>query len=161
MDMQAILKAAGVGVGILFVLTLLGLVPCVACLTLPLTVVTYVGVGVLAAKWMIQPRSAGSGATHGALAAAVAAFAASVLNGIVNSVYFTVSGVDPFGEAIANLPPDQLAALQDAGIDPSMLGGFGLAGILGIAAVCCVIWLVIAAGLGAAGGAYWGNSHPN
>jgi len=161
MDMQAVLKAGAVGVGILFVLTLLGLIPCVGCLTLPLTVITYVGVGVLAAYWMTQPRSGSSGAMNGALAAVVAAFIASVLSGIVNSIYFSISGVDPIGEAITNLPPDQLAALQEAGIDPAMLGGLGIAGILSIAAVCCVIWLVVAAALGAAGGAYWGNSHQN
>jgi hypothetical protein len=32
---------------------------------------------------------------------------------------------------------------------------------LGVGAVCCTIGLVIAAALGAAGGAYWGNSHQN
>ncbi|MDX1520783.1 MAG: hypothetical protein R3264_04090 [Anaerolineae bacterium] len=160
MDMQAVVKAAGVGVAVLIVLTLIALIPCVGCLSIPLTLVAYVGIGVLAVQWMTLPRTPGSGATNGAIAAGVAAFATGIISGIINGIRFSASGVDPFAQAVANLPPEQLAAMQEAGIDPAALAGFGFAGIFGIAAFCCVIWLVVAAALGAGGGYFWANRNP-
>ncbi len=158
MDMQAVLKAGGIGAAIVVVLNLLGLIPCVGCITFLLTLVAYVVIGVLAAKWMMPPRTAGSGATNGALAAVVAAFIGGIVNAIITSIYVTVTG----GAQLTQLPPELLQQFSDAGIDPStfMAGGAGIAGVLMFATVCCLVGMVIAAALGAAGGAYWGNSHP-
>lgn len=161
MDMQAVLKAGGVGAGVLIVLSLLGLIPCLGCLSIPLSVAAYIGIGVLAAYWMVLPRTVSSGATNGAVAAIVAALIDGVVSSLINTAQFAISGADPFTQALEGLPPEQLAAFQDAGIDPATFAGLGIAGVLGIAAVCCVIWLVVAAALGAAGGAFWGNSHPS
>ena len=161
MDMQAILKAGGVGAAILIVFDLLGLIPCVGCITFVLSLVVYVGIGVLAAYWMIQPRTAGSGATNGAIATAAAALIAGVVGLVINGIYFAATGSSEIAQAFADLPPEQLQMMSEAGIDPTMFTGLGMAGVFGIGAVCCGLWAIIAAGLGAAGGAFWGNSHPS
>ncbi|MEW5958946.1 MAG: hypothetical protein AB1801_14535 [Chloroflexota bacterium] len=161
MDMQAVLKAGGVGAAVLVVLTLLGYIPCVGCITFILTLVAYVGIGVLAAYWMAPPRTTSGGATNGAMAAVVAGLVSGLVNLVISGIYFAITGSSQMMQALADLPPEQLAALTEAGIDPSLLaGGAGIAGVLGLSAVCCGLGLVIAAALGAAGGAYWGNSHP-
>jgi hypothetical protein len=162
MDMQAVLKAGGVGAAVLIVLTLLGYIPCVGCITFILSLVAYVGIGVLAAYWMAPPRTAGSGAGAGAVATAIAALIAGIIGLIINGIYFAITGSSQFEQAFADLPPEQLQMMSEMGIDPTMFaGGAGIAGVLGIGVVCCGIWLFVAAGLGAAGGAYWGSSHPN
>lgn len=161
MDMQAILKAGGVGAAILIVFDLLGLIPCVGCLTFLLSFVAYVGIGVLAAYWMILPRTGGSGATNGAIATAAAALIAGVVGLVINGIYFAVTGSSELAQAFADLPAEQLQMMSEAGIDPTMFTGLGMAGVFGIGAVCCGLWAIIAAGLGAAGGAFWGNSHPS
>jgi hypothetical protein len=52
--------------------------------------------------------------------------------------------------------------MAEAGIDPAMFaGGGGIAMIFLVSSLCCGLWAIIAALLGAAGGAYWGSSHPN
>jgi hypothetical protein len=162
MDMQAVLKAGGVGAGILIVLSLLGLIPCVGCFTFILSLVAYVGIGVLAARWMAPPRTGSGGAMNGAAAAVLAGLISGVINLVISGIYFAVTGTSQMTQAFADIPPEQLAALAEAGIDPGILaGGAGIAGVLGLGAICCMIGLVIAAALGAAGGAFWGNSHPH
>ncbi|MBN1218073.1 MAG: hypothetical protein JXM69_04020 [Anaerolineae bacterium] len=162
MDMQAVLKAGGIGAVVLIVLTLLGYIPCVGCITFILSLVVYVGIGVLAAYWMAPPRTAGKGAGAGAVATALAALIAGFVGLVINGIYFMVTGSSQFAQTLADLPPEQLAALSDLGVDPTMLaGGMGIAGVLGIGAICCGLWLFIAAGLGAVGGAIWGSGHPN
>jgi hypothetical protein len=158
MNTQAILKAGGVGAGILLVLNLLGLIPCVGCITLILSLLVYVGVGVLAALWMPAPRDGASGAKNGAVAAIVAGLVSGVVNMVLAGIQFAISGTSQMTQAINDLPPDQAAALAELGISPAALG---IGAVLGLTAGCCLIGMLIAAGLGAAGGYYWGNSHPN
>lgn len=155
MDMQSVLKAGGLGAVVLIVLNLLGLIPCVSCITFLLSLVVFVGVGVLAANWMPPPRTAGSGASNGAVAGVLAALVAGVINIVILAAYGAITG----GSQLSQIPPDQLQTLIDAGIDPTMLAG--PVGGAGAGAICCTIFLFIGAGLGAAGGAFWGNSHPN
>jgi hypothetical protein len=160
MDTQAVLKAGGAGAAVLVVLGLLGFIPCVGCITLPLSLIAYVGVGVLAAYWMILPRNTNSGAINGAVAAGVAALIAGIVSGVINAIYFTITGSAQFAEAFANLPPEQLEAFSELGLDPAMFaGGAGIVSVLVISSLCCVLWVVFAALLGAAGGAFWGSSH--
>lgn len=163
MDTQAILKAGGIGAAILIVFTIIDLVPipCLGCFTFLLSLATYVGVGVLAANWMSPPRTSGSGAKNGAVAALAAAIIAGFVGLIINGIYFAITGSSQLTQAFADLPPEQLDAMAQAGIDPTMFTGLGIAGVFGLGAVCCGVWALIAAGLGAAGGAFWGNSHPN
>ena len=160
MDTQAVLKAGGVGAAVLSVLNLLGLIPCVGCITFFLSFIAYVGIGVLAAYWMILPRTGSSGATNGAIATGVAALVAGMVSLVINGIYFAATGSAQFAQAFADLPPEQLEAMSQAGIDPTMFTGLGIVGVLGIGTLCCGLWAVLAAALGAAGGGYWGNSHP-
>lgn len=158
MDTRAIVKAGGVGAGVLLVLNLLGLIPCVGCITLILTLLVYVGVGVLAALWMKPPRDGASGAKHGAVAALAAGLISGLVNMVLAGIQFSISGTSQMTEVINNLPPDQAAALAQAGISPAALG---VGAVLGLSAGCCLLGILIAAGLGALGGYFWGNSHPS
>jgi hypothetical protein len=162
MNTQAVLKAGGLGGVLLIVLSLLGYIPCVGCITAILGLLAYVGIGIMAAKWMDPPRTASGGATNGALAAVVAGLISGLVNMVISGIYFAITGTAQFGQALSDLPPDQMAAMSELGIDPSLLaGGAGIVGVLGISALCCTLGIVIAALLGAVGGAFWGNSHPS
>ncbi len=160
MDTQAVLKAGGVGAGVLFIFNLLSFVPCVNCLTFLGTFLVYVVVGVLAAYWMVLPRTAGSGAINGALAAGVATLVSGFIDVILKGLYAVVTGSSQFEQAFADLPANQLAAMSEAGIDLTVFTGLGIVGVFGIGAVCCGIFVLIAAGLGAIGGAIWGGMNP-
>lgn len=150
--MSASLKAGLIGAAVAVVFALLGLVPCLGCITWILTLVLYVGVGVLAAIWMEPPRDAGKGAGNGAVAGLIAALGGGITNVIVSAVRFTVGG----GQAammrqFRQLPPEFREPWRDLGIDPSMLARPGWA--IGGSALCCGLGLLLAAALGAAGGA--------
>jgi hypothetical protein len=163
MDTGAIVKAGGVGAGVVFILNLLGFIPCLGCFTWLLVLLAYAGTGVLAAYWMLPPRTGGSGAKNGAAAAVVASLIAGFITLIINGIYFAVTGgASQLSQVFADLPPEQLAALAEMGIDPGLFAGAGGIGLMmGVSLACCAIGVLIAAGLGAAGGAFWGNSHPN
>lgn len=158
MDTQAVLKAGGVGAAVLIVLSILGLIPCVGCITLILGLLAYVGIGVLAARWMAPPRDGSSGAKNGAAAAVLAGLISGVVNMVLQGIMFAINGSSQMAEAFANMPPEQLDALRQAGIDPSALG---IGAVFGVGAACCLLGVLIAAALGAAGGYFWGNSHPS
>jgi hypothetical protein len=150
--MSASLKAGLIGAAVAVVLGLLGLVPCLGCITSVLMLVLYVGVGVLAATWMAPPRDAGKGAGSGAVAGLITAFGGGITNVIVSAVRFTVGG----GRAAVlrqfeQLPPGLRESWRDLGLDPSMLATPGWA--IGGSALCCGLGLLLAAALGAAGGA--------
>jgi hypothetical protein len=142
------LKAGLVGGAVLVVINLLGILPCVGFLTCILGLVAYIGIGVLAAYWIPPIREAGPAAAQGAGAAALAA----LIGGIVNSIITTIQwvAVDP-AEILDALPAEQLLQLQEVGFDPTMFAGpgFGLA----VASFCCLGGLILAAILGAVGGA--------
>lgn len=150
--MSSWLKNGLIGAGIVFVLSLIGLIPYVNCITGPLIWVTYVVVGVLAARDMIPPRDAGKAAGQGALAALIA----SVVGGLVSSVISIIRAASGSTAAtLANLPPALLDAMRDAGMDPAtIVGGTASVGMTAVSSlVCCGIGLFIAAALGAIGGA--------
>lgn len=162
MDMQAILKAGGIGAAILIVLNLLSLIPCVGCLTFFVQLAVYVVIGILAVRFMVMPRNVNSGATNGAVATLAAALVAGLVGVLINAAYFAVTGSAQMFQALSELPPEQLAALSEAGIDPSILaGGVGIAGVLGLSVICCGLWAVFAALLGAGGGAFWASRNPS
>jgi len=142
------LKAGLVGAAVLVVINVFGLLPCIGLISCALGLLAYIGIGVLAAYWMPPIREPGPGAAQGAGAAALAA----LIGGIVNSVITTIqwATVDQ-AEILAALPAEQLQQLQDVGFDPTMFAGpgFGLA----VASLCCLGGLILAAILGAVGGA--------
>jgi len=158
MDTQAVLKAGGAGAAVLVFLTLLSLIPCLGCFTWILVLLAYVGIGVLTAYWMTPPRDGGSGAKNGAIAAAIAATVAGLVNMVIQGAYFAMTGASQMTQALADLPPEQLEALREAGIDSAALG---VGAVVLVTGGCCLLGILLAAGLGAAGGYYWGNSHPS
>ncbi len=142
------LKAGLIGGLILVGLNLLGLIPCVGALTCGLGILAYAGIGALAAYWLPPVREAGQGAGQGALAAMLAA----VIGGIVNTIVATIQmALTDTAAVLSQIPPDVLRQLQEAGVDPSMFVG-PTAGVM-FGSMCCVGGLVIAAILGAIGGA--------
>lgn len=158
--MSSWLKNGLIGAGIVLVLGLLGLIPVVGCITGPLMWVTYIVVGVLAARDMIPPRDAGKAAGQGALAALIA----SLVGGLVTSVIgIARAAIGGGASALANMPPQALDAMRDAGIDPySIVAGAGGVGVAAISnLVCCGIGLFIAAALGAIGAAIFAMAKKN
>lgn len=146
---KAGLKAGLVGAVVAAVLSLLSLVPCLGCVTGILGLLWYVGVGVLAAYWLEPPRTTGDGAGAGAIAGVITGLVGGVVGMIVGAIQFSTAGGP--ASVMSQIPPEALRQLQDAGIDPGMFASIG--GVLGVSAVCCVFGLVLAAVLGAVGGA--------
>ncbi len=150
--MSPSLKAGLIGAAVAVVLALLGLVPCLGCITSLLALVLYVGVGVLAATWLERPRDAGKGAGSGAVAGLITALGGGITNVIVSAVRFTVGGgQQAFMRQFRQLPPEFREPWRDLGLDPTMLATPGWA--IGGSALCCALGLLLAAALGAAGGA--------
>lgn len=159
------LKAGLIGGAVLIVLSLLGLIPflCLGCIVLVLEFLVYAGTGALAAHWMQPTRDAGSAAGQGALAAGVAALIGGVVDTIISLIRAAVVGT---GEVMSQIPPETFQQLKDAGIDPqafeSMMETFaGTGGALLCGSICCVIGLLIAAALGAVGGAIYTAMRPD
>jgi len=146
---KAGLRAGLVGAAVAAVLSLLTLVPCLGCVAGILGLVWYVGVGVLAAYWLVPPRTAGEGAGAGAIAGVITALVGGVVNMIVGAIQFSVAG--GASSVMRNIPPEVMSQLRDAGINPGDFANIGA--VLGISAICCVFGLVLAALLGAVGGA--------
>jgi hypothetical protein len=151
MTMQNGLKAGAIGAAIAVVLTLLGLIPVVGCCTLILTFVLWLGVGVLAGYFGSQTnptQTAGDAAQAGAVAGVITALAGGLIQTIISAVRVATGGT---AQALSQIPPEQLRQLRDAGIDPAILGGVG--GIAVIVGCCCIVFPLLAAALGAGGGA--------
>lgn len=156
--MQTWLKAGAIGAVILVVLALVSLIPAVGvicCLAWP---VVYAGVGALAASYLPPMRNAGRGAGQGALAAMLASFAGGVVLAIISvveSAAVTAAQVQSF------LPPQLLQQYEAAGGNPAVLqqlagpGGAAIGGSL-----CCGLGLVVAAIVGAIGGAVYAAVKP-
>lgn len=154
--MSSWLKAGLVGGAVLIVLDLLGLIPCVGVVTCILGLLVYIGVGVLAAYWMPPTRMAGTAAGQGAMAAALAALIGGVVNTIITTAQLALTDTSAI---LSQLPADQLQQLREAGIDPSMFAGPG-AGVA-VGSLCCLTGLILAAILGAVGGAVFAGLKPD
>lgn len=150
---KAGLKAGLIGGAIVAVLQLLGLIPCVGCFTWILAWITYAGAGVLAAYWLPTPRSAGDGAGAGAIAGVVTGIVDGIFGTIADGIQFAISG----GSAaiLSQLPQEYLDTLTEAGLDPAMFTSLGA--VLGISTFCCVVGMILAAVLGAIGGAIFAS----
>jgi hypothetical protein len=153
--MPAWLKAGLIGAVILIVLSLIGMIPfaLLGCLVLPLYLVVYVAVGVLAASYMPPPRTAGAGAGQGALAAAVAALLSGVVSTIIGAGRAAMTDATV---AFQNIPPDMLDQIEQTGVPMEVFVGLGGALIFGT--ICCTVGILLAAALGAIGGAIYGSS---
>jgi predicted outer membrane lipoprotein len=150
--MSASLKAGLIGAGVAVLFSLLSLVPCLGCITAILGLVLYFAVGVLTANWMEPPRDVGKAAGNGAVAGLITALGGGIANLIISALRFTVGG----GQAavmrqLEQLPPDVVDQLRDLGVRPGAFASPGWA--IGGSAVCCSLGVLLAAALGAAGGA--------
>jgi hypothetical protein len=157
------LKAGLVGGAVVAVLNLLGIIPCVGIFTCALGLLAYVAVGGLAAYWMPSRREAGSAAGQGALAAVVAAAIGGIVNIIVGLIQLAIVGTE---QVLAAIPPEMLQQMQEAGVDPElfeqvMAMSAGPGGVLLSSSVCCLLGILIAAGLGAIGGAIYAGMRPD
>lgn len=151
MTMQDGLKAGGIGAVIAVILNVVGILPIVGCCTFILTLVLWVGVGVLAGYFgsKSNPMQTGSDAAKaGAIAGAVTSLVGGVAETIIISIQVAVGGT---AQALSQIPPEQLRQLRDLGIDPALFSS--VAGVLGIGSCCCIAGTLIAAALGAGGGA--------
>ena len=151
-DRSARLRAGAIGGVVAVALALFGLIPCLACITSTLGLVLYVGVGVMTANWMAPPPPAGKAARGGAVAGTITALAGGITSSILTLVqYAMVGGVAPVIPQIEVLPPELRDSWGDLGMDPNALADPAWA--IGSSALCCSAGLLVAAALGAAGGA--------
>jgi len=158
---QAGLKAGAVGAVVIVVLNLMGLIPCVGCVTCILGLLAYVGAGALAAYWLPPTRTAGEGAGAGAIAGVVAGIVGGIVNMIIAAIQFAISGgPGAMMNQMSQLPPEVMRELHQVGIDPSILAGTSIAGVIGISAACCVLGFILAAVLGVIGGVIFAAIKP-
>lgn len=142
-NMSNWLKAGLLGAAAVVALQLLGLIPCVGCVTWLLIYLAYGCVGALAAYWLPPVRPPGLAAGHGALAGTIA----GAIGGAVGLLF-------ALGIATVFVP---LGILGDAagGAGPRASGLWeALAAVFGTAAcgtACYSVGVAIAAGLGALG----------
>jgi hypothetical protein len=150
------LKAGLIGGVVLIVLDLLGLIPCVALVTCILGLLVYIGIGVLAAYWMPPTRMAGTAAGQGAMAATLAALIGGVVNTIITTLQMALTDTSAM---LSQLPADMLQQMREAGVDPTMFAGPGAGAAAG--SLCCITGLILAAILGAVGGAVFAGLKPD
>jgi hypothetical protein len=151
MTFQNGLKAGGIGAVISVILNLLGIIPVVGCCTFILTLVLWVGVGVLAGYFgnKSNPMQTGSdAATAGAVAGAVTSLVGGVAQTIIFAIQAALGGTV---QTLSQIPPEQLRQLREIGVDPAIFSS--VAGVIGIGSCCCIVGTLIAAALGAGGGA--------
>lgn len=150
--MSPSLKAGLIGAAVAVVLALLGLIPCVAICTSLLALALYIGVGVLTATWMQGPGDVGKAAGGGAVAGLITAVGGGITNVVVTVIQFTVGGGrGAMMRQFQRLPPEMRDAWGDLGLDPGVMANpaWAIAGSV----LCCGVGLLLAAALGAAGGA--------
>jgi len=153
MTFQNGLKAGAIGAVIAIVLTLVSAIPVpfLGCCTGLLTLIVWIGVGVLAGYFGSRTnpmQTGGDAAKAGAIAGVIAALGGGLVQTIIAIIQMAIGGTV---QALSQIPPDQLRMLEDTGIDPTLLGGAG--GIAAVIGCCCIMGPLLAAGLGAAGGA--------
>lgn len=155
--MRPWLKAGLIGAGVMVVLSLLSMVPFLSCLAFPLQFLAYLGVGGLAAAYMLPRRETGPAAGQGALAGLIASLASGLISLVVTPIALAMQGG---ASAIINqLPPDVLQQFEQAGLDPSLL--FNPGTLMGVAGLCCLpTGLIVGAVLGALGGLIYAAVKP-
>ena len=151
------LKAGLIGAAIVLVLNLVGIIPVIGCIGLPLELIAYIAIGALAGFWMVPPRATGRAAGQGALAGLIAGIASGIIRAILTPLSMKLSGGT--SAMLSQLPPESLQQLQQAGLDPNVIFGGGT--MAGLALVCCLpLGLLLGAGLGALGGLIFAAAKP-
>jgi len=152
LDNNALVKSAGIGAGVILVLTLLQQIPLVGIACCCLALIGLGGVGALYGYFAKQngaAADAGSFALGGAIAATVAGLVRGIIGAIVTAIFGTAVLADTF------------AQLQSQGVDvpPELIGtgvGGGAMAVGVISGICLSI--VIGAALGAIGGAIYAST---
>jgi len=157
--MSGWLKAGLIGVAILVVLNLIGLIPVLACITTPLSLIAYIVVGVLAASYMQPRRETGKAAGQGALAALLAGFGGGIVGFIITLIKGAIGGAAQLPEIMQQIPPEFRGQVRDLGIPVEFLAGAGGAAVCG--SMCCLVGVFVAAALGAIGGAIYAAVKPD
>jgi hypothetical protein len=103
-------------------------------------------------------REAGPAAGQGALAAVLAALIGGIVNIFLIVIQNAVMGTE---QILSAIPPEAMAQFEQAGMDPQMLETFvGPLGATVSGSICCGGGLVLAAILGAIGGAVFAGIQP-
>jgi hypothetical protein len=151
-NMSNWLKAGLIGAAVGVVLQILGIIPCVGCVTWLLAWVSYGCIGALAAYWMPPRRQPGPAAGHGALAGAIAATIGGGVGVILALGIATV------------LVPLQLIGygMEGSSVGPSALWETfaAMIGSVTCGTGCYLVGVGIAAGLGALGGLLFAAIQP-
>jgi len=151
------IKAGLIGAVIVLVLNLIGIIPVVGCIGVPLELLAYIAIGVLAGFWVVPPRATGRAAGQGAIAGLIAGVASGIIRTILTPLSMRMSGGT--SAMLSQLPPESLQQLQQAGLDPNVIFGGGTMAILVL--VCCLpVGLLLGAGLGALGGLIFAAAKP-
>jgi hypothetical protein len=150
---KAGLKAGLIGMVILVVMTLLNqfvLLPISQVFTwisCGINLLIYVGIGVLAAFFLVPPRAPGQGAGAGAIAGLISGVVSSAVG--VAILFAQMAS----GQGIPGVDPQQMQQLTESGMDPAILVASG-----SIGALC---GLAIGIGLTAIGGAIFAAVKPD
>ncbi len=151
------LKAGLIGAAIALFLNLVGIIPVIGCIGLPLELIAYIAIGALAGFWIVPPRTTGRAAGQGALAGLIAGIASGIIRTILTPLSMKLSGGT--SAMLSQLPPESLQQLQQAGLDPNVLFGGGT--MAGLVLICCLpLGLLLGAGLGALGGLIYAAAKP-
>jgi hypothetical protein len=150
-------KAGLIGAAIALFLNLVGIIPVIGCIGLPLELIAYIAIGALAGFWTVPPRTTGRAAGQGALAGLIAGIASGIIRTILTPLSMKLSGGT--SAMLSQLPPESLQQLQQAGLDPNVLFGGGT--MAGLVLICCLpLGLLLGAGLGALGGLIFAAAKP-
>ena len=150
------LKAGAIGAVIAVLLTLIELIPVpfLGCCIFLVLLVLWAVVGVLAGYFGNQSnpnQTPGEAAQAGAVAGVITALAGGLISTIMSAIQVATGNT---ARAFAQLPPETWQQLRDAGIDPNtFMAGSGVGIILVTVGCCCIVGPLLAAGLGAIGGA--------
>jgi hypothetical protein len=155
---QPWLRAGLIGAGVLIVVNLLGLIPGLGAVSLPLLPVALVGAGALAASFMLPRREAGRGAGQGALAGLIAGLASGIAFVVMMGIGVSSMG-GPQG-IVSQLPPQLLQQYSQMGVDPAAVFSSGI--LTTFALICCLPGMVIGGALlGALGGVIYAAAKPD
>ena len=155
--MRPWLKAGLIGGAVLVVLNLLSAIPSfiLALVFWCLGLFAYIGIGALAAFWTPPPRQAGPAAGQGAMAAALSGLMGGVVYTILTTIQMSLTDA---ATVLSQFPPETLQQFEDAGIDPSLFVGPNVGILCG--GGCCLVGVILAALLGAIGGAVYAGIQP-
>lgn len=143
------LKAGLIGGAALVAINVIGLLPVIGCIALPVALIAYPAIGALAAYWLPPRRESGPAAGQGALAGVISGLIAGLSQVVLTPVGIALSGGTD--ALIAQVPAELLPQLDQVGIDPAQLFHSGV--FSGVSLVCCLpAGLIFGALLGALGG---------